>query len=462
LRDAVSPDFVRTWLTDPGKLLPSHRMPTFRLQSQQIEALLAFLWSVPGPALAPLPSDLSGDGERGKKAVAARRCATCHRIDGRGGEVGPDLALAGMKLQPAWIYTLLLDTHRLRPHTQMPGFQLDRQEAMDIATYAGEDWLADSGVAPWKQREAPVQPALAEQGKKLFGELGCAGCHRLGGPLGEPIAPALDRLGDRLVVDLPKTSTGTSQPDVPSWVALKLQVPTAFDQKGAMPSRMPTMPGLAPADALAIGTALASLRAQPLPAGYLRNHDPPERRLPAGETGRLIDRFRCLVCHTVGGHGGEVAKVALDGAGSRLNRAWIESFLQSPVTVRMNQAERMPVLGITGAQAQQLAAWLQGSQGDDRVPLAQAPTPTADLLQRGAALYAKAGCPTCHVAAGSGTMQGPTLDGCAVRLQVGYVQTLLTMPELVPAARHTGVQLSPGDAAAVAAYVLGLPAAPSP
>ncbi len=462
LRDAVSPGFVRAWLADPGKLQASHRMPTFRLNSEEIEALVAYLWSVPGPALAPLPADLTGDGERGKKAVATRRCATCHKIDGRGGDVGPDLALAGMKLQPAWIFTLLVDTHRLRPHTRMPGFRLAPQEALDIATYAGEEWLADSGEPPWKAYEAPVEPTKAVQGKKLFADLGCAGCHRVAGQLGAQIAPALDRLGDRHVVDLPHTATGEALPDLPSWVARKVQLPTAFDQKGGAPARMPTLPGLTAADALAVGTALASLRAVPLPATLLRDHDPPELRLPAGQTGRLIDRFRCLVCHSIGGHGGDVARIALDGAGARLNRAWLEDFLQSPVTVRMDQAERMPILGMTAAEAQQLAAWLQGALGDDRVPLAEPATASAEAMSHGANLYAQLGCPTCHMAAGAGTMKGPTLDGSARRLQPGYVQTLLSQPALVPANRHAGIQLSAEQAAAVAAYVLGLPAPQAP
>ena len=73
------------------------------------------------------------------------------------------------------------DTHRMRPTSHMPGFQLGAQEAADIATYAAENWLPDSGEAPWQTENHPVQPALAPQGQRLFTNLGCAGCHRVAG-----------------------------------------------------------------------------------------------------------------------------------------------------------------------------------------------------------------------------------------------------------------------------------------
>ena len=457
LRDAVSPGFVRAWLRDPEAIDPRHRMPTFRLAPAEIEALLAHLWTLPGPQLLSPPAG-AGDPDRGRSVVAQRRCATCHRIDGRGGDVGPDLALAGSKLAPAWLWNLLTDTLRMRPHTRMPGFRLTADEAADVVALAANDWLPDSGEAPWHAMEKPPNPALAPAGRRLFAELGCGGCHRVAGQLLAPAAISLAAMGDRLLADLPRAPTATPG-DVPTWIAQKLLRPTGFDAPGLPPSRMPLLPRLQPDEALAIGIALASLRTQPPPEPWLRHHEPAPAPLPAGETGRLLARFRCLVCHSLAGQGGDVARIALDGAGSRLQRGWLEAFLQAPVTVRMDQAERMPVLGVAPEEAAQLAAWIATALGDDRVPLADAPSPTAT----GATLYARHGCADCHVAAGAGTMRGPTLDGAAARLQPGYVLALLQDPAVAPARRHGALQLSPADARAVAAYVLGLPgAAPSP
>lgn len=463
LRDAVPPGFVRLWLRDPARLDSAHRMPVFSLTDAEIEALLAYLWTLPGPALRPMPDGLSGDDERGKKAVASRRCATCHRVDGRGGTVGPDLALSGLKLSPLWLWNLLVDTHRLRPHTRMPGFALPEQEAADIVALAAAEWLPDSGEAPWAAVATPVDSQLAPKGQLLFADLGCGGCHRVAGQLAPPVAMALDRLGDRRVAELPVSPTGTAAPDVARWVAEKILSPRHFDQPGAAPGRMPRVPQVAPEEALAMGIALASLHANAVPDGYWVAHDPPVQPLPLGETGRLVARFRCLVCHSVGGQGGFVAKIGLDGVGSRLQRPWLAQFLQAPVTVRMDQAERMPVLGIGPIDAEYLANWLSGGLGDDRVALPAEPTAaglaaaaTADGLE----LYLAKGCPDCHVAVGRGTMKGPTLDGCAARLQPGYVRALLERPEVVPHGRHPIAPLTAAQARSLTNWLLGLPGSP--
>jgi cytochrome c2 len=56
-------------------------MPRFDLEPDAVEDLVAYLLR---PA-APLAAAPEGDAERGRTAVATRRCATCHRIEGRGG-----------------------------------------------------------------------------------------------------------------------------------------------------------------------------------------------------------------------------------------------------------------------------------------------------------------------------------------------------------------------------------------
>src|SRR5690606_22694350 len=40
------------------------------------------------------------DLERGKRAFAAASCITCHRIDGQGGSIGPDLSSLGQRFTP--------------------------------------------------------------------------------------------------------------------------------------------------------------------------------------------------------------------------------------------------------------------------------------------------------------------------------------------------------------------------
>lgn len=457
LRFRATPGLVRARLGDPASVDPRHHMPVFRLTANEIEALVAHLWTLDGPAVAPLPEALTGDADRGRVAVAQRRCATCHRIEGRGGDTGPDLALAGQTLTPAYVFNLLTATHRLRPQSRMPDFELPPQEAADIAAYAAEQWVSDDGTLPWAALERPVVSERAVVGAKLFTDLGCGGCHAVAGKRVPPPGLALDKLGDRRVAELPLPADGTPASDVAQWVARKVARPTLFDQSGAPPSRMPLVPGIDDAEALAMGIALASLKAQPVPNGWLVAAPTASDPLPPGAVGRLVERFRCLVCHQLGGQGGDVAKVPLDGAGGRLRGVWLRRFLRDPVTVRLDQAERMPVLGMTAEEAELLGGWLAAVTGDDRTLTAD--TTQAPSVSTGRQLYQNRGCGACHVAQGQGPMGGPALDGVCWRLEPGYIRALLRDVSVLPTPRHSPQQppLTRDEVGHLAAYLLSLP-----
>lgn len=449
LRDRTSPAWASAWLTDPAPLNEDHRMPVFALAAEERDALVAFLFSLPGQALTPLPA--GGDAERGRSAVAYRRCATCHRVNGRGGGHAPDLALAGQKLSPDWLFSLLTDTHRLRPHTRMPGFRLDPVEAADVVAYAAEQWVSDAGEPPWAAARAEVDPSKTGQGRTLFQERGCSGCHRAGDQPRVTAAVSLDGFGARLLAELPSAGAGSAA-DLPGWVATKVLAPTAYDVPGARPSSMPAFRGLSPEDATAIGVAVAALRGEEVP-GALVVHAPASRPPPAGRVGALIDRFRCLECHGLDGAGGSLAGVDLDGEGSRVERDWLVRFLQEPVTIRMNQSARMPVLGMSAEESALLADWIGTALADPRVPEGAGLGDAA----RGQALYAAKGCASCHVVAGQGAMEGPVLDGAGARLRTDYVVALLERGGgVVPGGRHGELRLEPSEAADLAAWIAGL------
>lgn len=462
LKDKASPAWVRAWLADPSALNADHRMPQFAMPDTEIEPIVAFLFSLDGPALtAPAATgaaagagptaDSVADSARGRKAVATRRCATCHRIEGRGGGFAPDLSLAGSKLSPAWMLSLLTDTHRLRPHTRMPGFRLSPEEAADIVAYATEQWVPDTAETPWAAFSIEARRELIDVGRFEFIEHGCPGCHRAGDIPRAPAAMPLDDLGRRRVADLP-LADGAPMSDLPSWIAMKVRVPTAFDLAGASPALMPAYRGLSPDDALAVGIALASLKRAPLPGDYVRPAvlaAPP----PAGPVGALVDRYRCLECHELGGTGGHIAGVPLDGEGSRVQRAWLLRFLQDPVTIRMDQSARMPVMGISEPDAGLLADWILTSLADARIAEGEA---LGDAT-RGAAAYTTRACGTCHMSKGEGTMKGPVLDGAGARLDPDYVVTLLRDgPAVVPGERHPAERLPEGEARDIAAFIAGL------
>ncbi len=463
LADKVKPAWVRAWLEDPGKLDDRHVMPRFDLGKDRIEALVAFLFSLPGPATAP--AGPAGDADRGKKAVARRRCATCHRIEGRGGVVGPPLDTAGAKIDPRWLASYLADPHRLRPRTRMPAFRLDPQEIADVVAYATEQWVPDTAELPWSKLAGDVRPELAAQGKAIFVELGCRGCHSVASIPYARAAVPLGSFGDRHLVDLPGSAGAGAPRDLAAWASRKITAPRGFDAPGAKPSSMPTY-AIDPAEAAAIGVALAATHAAPPAAGYARGSiEAPEPPMPPGATGRLVDRFRCFTCHRVGAAGGNVSRVPLDGAAARLERPWLDHFLREPTTIRMDQAERMPVLGIDEAEAAKLASWVEATLGDGRVT--PEPPATTEEIATGRRLFGERGCRTCHVAEGQGTMKGPVLDGARDRVSLSYAVAMLRIgPAVVPGGRHPEAPHAPAEARAMAAYVTSLApaaaAAPSP
>jgi mono/diheme cytochrome c family protein len=451
----LQPAWVRAWLNDPAVLNDQHAMPRFTLSAEQIEALVAFLFSTERPKLEPLPSGNKGDADRGRTAVATRRCATCHRIGGRGGTLGPPLDMAGAKLDPTWLYNYLLDVHRLRPTSRMPGFRLPPAEAADIVTYVTEELVPDTAERPWAKHGGAPDPALAGRGRELFTELGCRGCHGLAGVRASRASVSLAGWGERRIGDLLATASGERLPDIPSWVARKVIEPRAFEVAGAARSAMPAYK-ITPEEALDIGVAIGALRARPVPAAYVRasaRHG--EDRLPTGATRQLVERFRCLVCHRIGDLGGNVSKVPLDGAASRLNRPWLDEFLREPLTVRMGQAERMPALGMEAADATRLANWIETSLADERI--VEQALPTAEEVTTGKQLYRKGGCAACHVAEGEGEIKAPVLDGANKRLKLAYVVAVLESgPTFVPEGRHPPDVYPRAEARALAAYVMSL------
>ncbi|MFZ4579789.1 MAG: c-type cytochrome [Myxococcota bacterium] len=457
LNDQVTPGWLRAWLTDPTTYDAHARMPKFALSAVQIEALAAFLLSRPGPTVREIPAGLAGDSDRGRSAVGNRRCATCHTLERPAGTLGPTLALAGAKLKPAWLFSYLTDTHRIRPDSRMPGFRLPDAEAADVVAYMTEQLVPDTEILPWAAHERPVDPQLVPQGRKLFVALGCRGCHAVKDVPLQNSSVALGNFGDRRAEDMPRPSFVDLVPDTPTWVARKLTHPQAFDLTGQRPSQMPSYRMDLP-ESLAIGVALASLKAQPPPAAWVRNASAATMPVPQGETGRLIDRFRCLVCHRVGAQGGDVSRVALDGEGSRVQRPWLDKFLREPTTVRMNQPERMPVLGMTQAEAALLAAWVDAALGDDRLPPAPEFQPTDAMT--GKVLYDQYKCAACHDPA---AMKAPLLDAAGLRLELGYVFALLRQgPAVVPGRRHPNVVYAEADARAMTAYVMSLVPASAP
>lgn len=64
-------------------------------------------------------------------------CIGCHKVRGKGGELGPNLSRAGFMLQPQFIYRWVRNPQSFKPDTRMPNLDLQDEDALAVTLYLG-------------------------------------------------------------------------------------------------------------------------------------------------------------------------------------------------------------------------------------------------------------------------------------------------------------------------------------
>jgi mono/diheme cytochrome c family protein len=139
--------WLRRWLEDPTKVWaqspPDYRkvtvMPPGLLTDAEIETVADFL------ATQKLRVDSTKILARAKDRVAAGKqlfaaydCATCHKVNGKGGnqaQTGPDLAGVSKRFDDARLKAWLKDPQTIKKGTFMPSFGLSDAEVGALAAY---------------------------------------------------------------------------------------------------------------------------------------------------------------------------------------------------------------------------------------------------------------------------------------------------------------------------------------
>ncbi|HSB60191.1 MAG TPA: c-type cytochrome [Vicinamibacteria bacterium] len=443
------PDWIARWLKDPQTYLPRSRMPNFRLQAAEIEALSAFLLSQ--RSVAPLDSSgidwKKADPDRGRAVFGEARCVSCHAIDGRGGTLGPELTQVGSKVRRDWLFSFLKDPFRDQPETLMLRYRLSDDQVRDLVAYLTTE-LVDPEAPAAPPETGYLDPRRVEEGHGVFVRHGCYSCHRFSGmEVSGKIGPSLAGIGDRAVEE----GAGPEAPrTLPDWIFLKLQHPESL----AEPSRMPTY-NLSDRDAAGVTVALLSLRAADLPSSRVTDEPLVTPYEPHGELGALVRRYRCLSCHRIRDWGGELSTVPLDRIGSQLRRDYLESYLEQPSAVRVSVEERMPHFYMTRGEARALADDLSRLFLDDAL---EAPLPAgAQRVRQGEQLYERLGCAGCHILGGRGGYVGPELSDSGRRLKPGWTRAWLRQPQRwKPGTLQPDYGLTEDEAAALTAYLMSL------
>ena len=346
-------EWIPVWLENPHSWRPTTKMPRFRLDRDEIEALSAFLWQ--SGIHGRLAQQPRGNPGRGKELFETRGCMGCHAVGDTGGTFAANLSRLGEKANydyiVRWIHnprerTLPYcpyekrdltaedyakkglpfvfgpensrcpnDGHELQVQqmTVMPSLRLTWEEARDIASYLMT--LRQEDPANYPAAAFMDDPQLRERGRFLIRHYGCAGCHeiagyedegRIGTELTNEGSKPIERLDFALLTEkakrgiLPDGSESARGKwyDHKGFFEHKLANPATYDQgKVKEPLerlRMPT-PNLTKDEITALTTMLVGSLDPTIPEQFRFNPTGAQKDVQEGWW--IVTKYNCTGCH---------------------------------------------------------------------------------------------------------------------------------------------------------------------
>jgi mono/diheme cytochrome c family protein len=197
--------YIQAKISDPLSVNPAARMPQYHLGRPELDAITTALLSMTGgeraPGLAELvvpaqPSEFHPAGEFGQ-LYERYKCYVCHKLNGYGGKLAPDLSDEGSRAQRPWLIAFLKYPLTLRPTltVRMPQFNMSDKEAATIADYL-QMAMQSPRVDLSSVNSKDLTPAMANLGKQLYEvKYQCQNCHTIGSS-GGYVGPALTNVGN--------------------------------------------------------------------------------------------------------------------------------------------------------------------------------------------------------------------------------------------------------------------------
>ncbi len=461
------------WIRDPAAIHAHARMPSFwptavpgstpeavaaaaKARDTEPRLIAGYLVAQSGKAvLQPAPP---GDPARGADLVETYGCLGCHALaaprtpEARRLKVpardratrldpAPDLSDVGDKTTASWLYTWLLDPARLAPEAHMPSFRLDQQEAADLAAFLADQKTGRTFAATLDVTDP--KPAAALEGKRLFTEYGCAGCHTVRGLEPQrPVGPDLGEYGARPASNLP-FGAFLADPGRRGWAAFtyhKLRNPRAFAGTTGRAARMPDS-RLDEAELRAAMVALRGFRGRTLEGDRLAKRDELAAARSRGE--QTLRAYNCAGCHALAAQRGAVGAIVERGAerppslaheGKRVQPRWLYEFLRAPTPVRPWLRMRMPTFSLDDSTRADLTAAFAAEDGvawpfrDERPT-----TPMEPAVERLAStLFWAFDCGSCHARGGKISVDprkaAPDYARAPERLRRDYIVELARNP----------------------------------
>ncbi len=202
------PDYIAAKIRNPRSFGPGLKMPRFNLTAQQVDALTTALLALtdraqsqpPALRLASQPQSHYEPAGRVGQLIRDLRCFSCHQINGRGGDMAPDLTWEGSSVQPKWLADFFKNPNTLRPALirRMPKFNLSDAEIKTLSDYI----LAVYQDPAFERDSLPATypSAMVERGRQLFySKYACQSCHIIDTAKDKGyIGPTLTQVGARL------------------------------------------------------------------------------------------------------------------------------------------------------------------------------------------------------------------------------------------------------------------------
>ena len=203
------PDYIAGKIRNPRAFSPGLKMPQYTFTPAEIDALTTALLSLNDRSFSLPPSLIVGTtaesdyqpaGKAGK-LISDLACFSCHRLNGHGGDMAPDLTWEGSSVQRDWLVEFFRNPGTLRPALirRMPKFNLTEGEVQELTDYimtVYQSPLIDRDSLPLSGNSE----GQIELGRQLFyGKYSCQGCHIVDTKTDKGyIGPTLTHVGSRL------------------------------------------------------------------------------------------------------------------------------------------------------------------------------------------------------------------------------------------------------------------------
>lgn len=223
--------YIQAKLQDPVSVNPAARMPQYNWNQDDLDAVTTALLSLKGaPASSALQNLVVPRKEpefhpAGSFAAVYERykCYACHKFNGFGGDLAPDLSYEGSRANRQWLVDFLKNPQTLRPTLilRMPQFNMSAKDATTLADYITLV-LQHPDANPASVNATEFTPAMVSLGKQLYEvKYQCQSCHTIGGS-GGYVGPNLNNAGGWLT---------------PAWIGAWLRNPQALVHDTIEPRR---------------------------------------------------------------------------------------------------------------------------------------------------------------------------------------------------------------------------------